>query len=166
MWHLSESSHTNFIFPTGNPSFLIRWIKKTLLQIYTFTHILLLSLSCEQDDLNSCNKFLHLTKPIIEKPLWLYHHRFSSIFGFSLVGSKAASVAAASKMLIGRSHICITFLVFFIMILPHFLLFLYHSIHSVLHSRLAKTILQLCIYILKITIYFVKRLSVRKVYVI
>ena len=122
--------------------FLLDKLRK---RCYKFTHILLLSLSCEQDDLNSSNKFLHLTKPIIGKPLLLYHHRFSAIFGFFLVGSKAASEAAASEMLIDRSHICITFLVFFIMILLHFLLFLYHSIHSVLHSRLAKTILQLCI---------------------
>ena len=64
--HLREASHTNFVFPNGNLSDQLG--KRS----HKFTHTLhfqsyCICESCEQEDLNSSNKFLHLIGPIIEQ---------------------------------------------------------------------------------------------------
>ena len=52
MWHLSEASRTNFVFPTRNLFFLIDKLRK---HCHKFTRVLQLSQSCEQEDFNSSN---------------------------------------------------------------------------------------------------------------
>ena len=63
--HLREPSHTNFAFPT---EYLSDQLGK---RCHKFTYILhfqsyCVYQSCEQEDFNGSNKFLHLIGPIIE----------------------------------------------------------------------------------------------------
>ena len=63
---LREASHTNFFYSNGNLSDQLRKC------CHKFTHILHFQSyrkyqSCEQEDFNSINKFLHLIGSIIEQ---------------------------------------------------------------------------------------------------
>ena len=85
----------------------------------------------------SNNKFIHLIEEIFEK---LYQHRFSHIYGFSLVGSKAF-FSSCFKKLFRRSHIYM-FLVFLnhdFLSLFHFLTFLIslYPFHTFLFEPIA-----------------------------
>ena len=144
------------------------FLDKLIKRCHKFTHIFAICnylnhISKEVFN-TSNNKFIHLSEQIFEE---LYQHRFSHIYGFSLVGSKAF-FSSCFKKLFRRSHIYICFWCFLIMIfLVYFTswLFLYHSIHVTLfflnQVLQVENILQLTIQILKITMYFVKRLSVK-----
>ena len=55
VWHLSEVSHTYFVL-----EFFLFLLDKLRKHCLKFTHILQLSQSCEQEDYNRSNKFLHL----------------------------------------------------------------------------------------------------------
>ena len=67
---MCEDYQINFVFPAVNRTCLITVIKildKLRKRCHKFTHMLQLSQSCEQEDLNSSNKFLHLIGPITEQ---------------------------------------------------------------------------------------------------
>ena len=65
MWHLREASRTNFVFLTWN-------LPDQLGKRHKFKHILhfqsyCIYQSCEEEDFNGSNRFLHLIAPIIER---------------------------------------------------------------------------------------------------
>ena len=96
-------------------------------------------------------------------------HRFSSIFSFSMVGSKALFSSCIQKFFGGWyilivSGVSLSWFIYFTSILyfPYVVLFVQPFSFWNSCSRLAKNILQLSIQILKITLYFVKQISVNK----
>ena len=66
MGHLRDTSHTNFVFPTQNPSDQQGKRFAINLHIYCiFNHIAYINR--EQEDFNGGNKFLYLIGSIIEQ---------------------------------------------------------------------------------------------------